>query len=873
MTGTSLPDHFGPYESITPLAAGGMGEVYRARDIRLNREVAIKVLPGGFSADPIRLRRFEQEARAAAALNHPAILAIYDVGVENGMPYIVSELLEGKTLRECINDHPMPVRKVVTYAIQIARGLEAAHEKGIVHRDLKPENIFITHDQRAKILDFGLVKLTLENSSSHDAKTQSIPVLNTESDVVLGTPAYMSPEQIRGLPADHRSDIFAFGAVVYEMLSGERPFKGSTRADITAAILREEPESLMALNPKMPPVMEQIVNHCLVKEPRGRFQSIGDVAFNLEEMSTVSGSGKLDSRWVQPEPPSPMRLWRKIAIGAAVIVGVGLLTFWAAKKWLNPPPIEYQRLTFQQGSISSARFSADTETVLFAARFSSTSEVYSARLDSVGLRPLGINADAVLSVSSAGELAILQSKHTVAGLTAVGVLARVPLAGGAPRQVLSDVQAAAWSPDGSELAVVHYVPESHVYRLEYPLGHVLYQTAGWISDPRFSPDGQTIAFADHPVFGDDQGFVSTIPAAGGSIQHLTRSWESLQKLAWHPNGRQVWFTAANAGFYYSLYAVDRSQKQRMVLTVPGGVELEDIAPDGKVLLDHYVERTLLMVSTKDHREERDLSWLDNVEFFRFSSDGNQILLGDESEGSGRKHATFIRNVDGSPAVRLGDGDGIVLSPDDKWALSSLPPNQLRLLPTGTGELQVLSHSDPTGDPKSGIKPPTKIRADLPAEWFPDGKRIAYIGDDNRTHLLDLSGNDTVLTETGTTGYLVAPDGQHVLVQTAAGQYELYPVSGGQPVAVSWLRPQDLPVRFSADGKALFIAVPKQGSRGRDLFRVELSDGRRTLLWHIQSPNNGISNDAWYVDITPDGTGYAYSYRQKSCALFVVNGLK
>jgi dipeptidyl aminopeptidase/acylaminoacyl peptidase len=402
---------------------------------------------------------------------------------------------------------------------------------------------------------------------------------------------------------------------------------------------------------------------------------------------------------------------------------------------------------------------------------------------------------------------------------------------------------------------------------------VLYQTAGWISDPRFSPDGQTIAFADHPVFGDDQGFVSTIQASGGSIQHLTRSFESLQKLAWHPNGQQVWFTAADAGFYYSLYAVDRSQKQRLVLTVPGGVELEDIAPDGKVLLDHYVERTLLMVSTKDHREERDLSWLDNVEFFRFSSDGNQILLGDESEGSGRKHATFIRNVDGSPAVRLGDGDGIVLSPDGKWALSSLPPNQLRLLPPGTGELQVLSHADPAGDPKPGVKRLPKIRADLEAEWFPDGKRIAYIGDDNRTHLLALSGNDTVLTETGTTGYLVAPDGQHVLVQTPAGQYELYPVSGGQPVAVSWLRPQDLPVRFSADGKALFIAAPREGSRGRDLFRVDLSDSHRTLLWHFQAPNNAVSNDAWYVDITPDGTGYAYSYRQKSCTLFVVSGLK
>ena len=873
MTGTSLPDHFGPYESITPLAVGGMGEVYRARDIRLNRDVAIKVLPGGFSADPIRLRRFEQEARAAAALNHPAILAIYDVGVEGGMPYIVTELLEGKTLRECINDHPMPVRKVIAYATQIARGLEAAHEKGIIHRDLKPENIFITNDQRAKILDFGLVKLTLEDEAASNAQTVTLPKLGTESGVVLGTPAYMSPEQIRGLPADARSDIFAFGAVVYEMLSGERPFKGNTRADITVSILREEPESLTTLNPKVPPVLEQIVLHCLVKEPRGRFQSIGDVAFNLEEISNVSSSGKLDSKWLQPLEPNPLRSWGRVAIIATAVLGLGLLAYWGVQRWLRPPPVEYQRLTFQQGAISSARFSADSETVLFAARFSSEPEIYSARLDSVGLRPLGISADAVLSVSSTGELAILQSRRMLAGTAAVGLLSRVPLAGGAPRRLLSDGQAAAWSPDGAEIAVVHYIADNHTYRLEYPLGHVIYQTEGWISDPRFSPDGRTIAFVDHPVFGDDQGFVSTIPAAGGDVQHLTRSWGGLQKLAWHPNGRQVWFTAADAGFYYSLYAVDRSQNQRLILTVPGGLELQDIAPDGRVLLNHYVERTLLMVSTKNHREERDLSWLDNVEFFRFSSDGNQILLGDLSEGSGRKHATFIRNVDGSAAIRLGDGDGIALSPNGEWALSSLLPDQLRLLPTGPGELKVLTRSDPAPGQKSGAKLAPKIRADLPAEWFPDGKRIAYIADDHRTHILDLNGNDTVLTEMGTTGYLVAPDGQHVLVQTAAGRHELYPVTGGQPVPLNWLRPQDQPIRFSADGKSLYVAAPKEGSRGRDLYRVDLSDGHRTLLWHFQSPNNGISNDAWYADITPDGTGYAYSYRQKSCVLFVVSGLR
>src|SRR5580658_504270 len=282
----------GPYNIQSLLGSGGMGEVYRARDARLNRIVAIKVLPKSYSADADLLQRFVQEARAAAALNHPNILSIFDIGEERGAPYIVSELLEGQTLRERIRSGPLSSRKATEYALQVARGLAAAHEKGIVHRDLKPENLFLTHDDRVKILDFGLAKLTRpETDASEENPTVQV---NTEPGQIMGTVGYMSPEQVRGKAADHRSDIFSFGSILYEMLSGQHAFRGESAADTMSAILKEEPAELSETARNVPPALERMVRHCLEKNPAQRFQSAGDLAFNLEALtdsSVVSKSG------------------------------------------------------------------------------------------------------------------------------------------------------------------------------------------------------------------------------------------------------------------------------------------------------------------------------------------------------------------------------------------------------------------------------------------------------------------------------------------------------------------------------------------------------------------------------------------------------
>src|SRR5438876_980229 len=289
---TAAGTRLGPYKIIAPISAGGMGEVYRARDTRLGRDVAVKVLPETFSADLDRLRRFEQEARAAGVLNHPNILAIYDVGTHDGSPYVVSELLEGETLRDRLRGAAFPTRKAVEYAIQIARGLGAAHEKGIIHRDLKPENLFITRDSRMKILDFGLAKLTQPrpaDTSQTQAPTVALNPDDTEPGVVMGTAGYMSPEQVRGQKVDHRADIFSFGAILYEMLTGKRAFHRESTADTISAILKEHPPDLSETNQRISPALERLVNHCLEKNPEERFHSARDLAFALEALSGSTG--------------------------------------------------------------------------------------------------------------------------------------------------------------------------------------------------------------------------------------------------------------------------------------------------------------------------------------------------------------------------------------------------------------------------------------------------------------------------------------------------------------------------------------------------------------------------------------------------------
>src|SRR5215471_650035 len=460
-SGTKL----GPYEIRSPLGAGGMGEVYRARDARLGRDVAIKVLSQSFAGDPDRLRRFEQEARAVAALSHPNILAIYDVGAEADVHYLVSELLEGESLREKIASGPLGIRRSTEYALLIAHGLAGAHDKGIVHRDLKPENVFVTRDGRVKILDFGLAQQKSAAAVVGTDSTLTSPI-QTAAGLVMGSVGYMAPEQVRGLPADHRSDIFTFGAMLYEMLSGRRAFTRDTAAETMTAILKDEPPDLMGTGLQISPALDRIVRRCVEKDPDQRFQSAKDLAFALENISVHTGTASP----IKATKERSRRLFVLPAVGITLVVVLALAAMIAwSRSGRSAPPV-FHHLTFARGYVRTARFSSDGQTVVFGGMWNGNPmQIWFQRADSTDFSALPLPKADLLSVSSTGELAIALNRRFPQMNVPVGTLARVPLTGGAPRELLENVTEADWSPDGAGLAIAHQIGDH--FRLEFPIGH------------------------------------------------------------------------------------------------------------------------------------------------------------------------------------------------------------------------------------------------------------------------------------------------------------------------------------------------------------------------------------------------------------------
>src|SRR5271168_534575 len=467
----------GHYRVLEKIGAGAMGEVFRARDERLGRDVAIKLIRPASSGNPDHLRRFELEARAAAALNHPNIVAIYDVGFSDGTPYIVCELLEGKTLRKHLAEGALAVPLAIDYSLQIVQGLIAAHDHRIVHRDLKPENLFVTSDERVKILDFGVAKLQPSPEDS-DRSVEELTTV-TKSGAVIGTVAYMSPEQLRGKAVDHRSDIFSIGAILYEMLTGRRAFRGETEVDTITAVLKEDPPEINLEQANVPESVLQIVRHCLEKEPENRFQSARDLGFALDTLASASGGRT--NRFGVSRRQATLVPW---AVAAVFLVATLLLLVNQSLQKTNPP--SYRRLTFEQGTVYSARFAPDFRGIVYGAAWNGKPlQIFSTVGDSLLSQPLNVTDANLLAISRSGELAwALHGAHLAHLETVGGTLARSPFAGGSPREVLEDVAWADWDANG-ELAVVH---RSHGGdRLEYPIGHVLYQSKGWISHLRFSP--------------------------------------------------------------------------------------------------------------------------------------------------------------------------------------------------------------------------------------------------------------------------------------------------------------------------------------------------------------------------------------------------
>lgn len=833
----------GTYEIITPLGAGGMGEVYRARDLKLGRDVAVKVLPAAFAMDGERLRRFETEARAAGSLNHPNILVVYALGTHEDVTYVVSELLEGEPLSRVLRAGALMRRKTIDYAAQMARGLAAAHRKGIVHRDLKPENVFVCKDGRVKILDFGLAKVTsAPPAADHTTDVPTADVV-TDPGAVMGTVDYMSPEQVSGHVVDYRSDIFSFGVVLYEMITGKRPFQGSSAVEIMNAILHHDPPAVEDHG------LQHIVRRCLEKNREERFQAAGDIAFDLETAAGgIAPSGA---------PLAPRRrlawaiVWAAVALGFAAAF---LLGRWTAATAFA----EFHQMTFRPGNILSARFSPDGNSLVYGAAWQGNPpQIFIARPDSPESRPWGPGSADVLAVSGSGELAVLLNRHYTGGWMSRGKLARVPLSGGSPRDVMEEAQDADWSPLTAQLAVSRAARGK--YRLEYPPGKVLYETDGWLSHPRFSPRGDYIGFIEHPAPGNDAGLIGLVDL-NGRKSDLTSRFASAQGLAWRPDGGEIWFTAADAGYERQLRAVTIAGRQRLVARMAGALTLHDISRQGRVLVAHERIRTGTLALPRGEARERDLTWLDGSLVTDLSADGKTVLLSEQSSRASPDYGLYLRNIDGSDAVHLGDGLGWALSPDGKWVLTSLR-DELLLLPTGAGEPKLIS---------KGMGFYGWLR------WLHDGQHVIIVGAEKgrgtRAYLQGLTGPARAVTQ-GPVGFHIgiSPDNQWLAARNVDNALVRYPIAGGEPRPVPGAEPDENVIQWSSDGRYLYLA--DSGQPPVKITRLDLTNGKRQV-WRTINPQDtvGITNIS-PVCITADGQMYAYSYLRVLSDLYVVDGWK
>ena len=820
----SLPKgtRLGPYEIVALIGAGGMGEVYRGTDTRLRRDIAIKILPPSFVADRSRLARFEQEARATAALRHPNVLTIHDVGTEP-MPHLVTELLDGETLADVLARGALSARRAISWSLQILRGISAAHAVGIIHRDLKPANIFITSDGTVKVLDFGLAKVVDRDSLANE------PTLaQSEPGAVAGTIGYMSPEQIRGERVDARSDIFSFAIVLYEMLTGRSPFARRSGAETMSALMRDDPPPLEA--PPFPPVLAETVLRCLAKAPDSRFHSAHDLALHLETIDTGSSS-------------------------ATVTLNTD--------GGYRPPALK--QVTFHTGSILRARFAPDGEIIYAASWGAREGELFTSYRGVPDSRSLGITGS-IHAISRNGELAVSLERRNEGGFVVAGTLARVPVAGGAPRPIASDVYEADWSPDGKQLAVVRRA--EHGFRIEYPIGRTLYESNGWFSHLRFSPAGDRLAFLEHPFFGDNLGHVRVIDLAGHATQ-LSEPHYVAWGLAWHPATSEIWYSGARItgdhGHTVIVYAVDLSGRKREVFSSLGFPVVHDIAADGTALLtNETAERRMTL---RANGVDRDLSWFDWSFPTRLSRDGKMILFEEHGVASGGIYTIYLRDAAGNPAIRLDEGRGRDISGDGTrvLALRNESPEKVLVIPTGVGEVQDV--------PIEGLD------HFLTARYLPGEREILIVGsrgeEGARLWRVNASGGAArLLSEESIESWFflaISPDGQSVAALGTGPRPLIYPVHGdGSPTEVPGVLDGDAPVHWP---DADHILICRQEEKRALIFRVNLRTGERELA-HTLAPLDaagvqGVSP----MHFSEDGESCVFGYRRFLSSLFVATGIR
>ena len=677
--------------------------------------------------------------------------------------------------------------------------------------------------------------------------------------LILGTASYMSPEQARGLPVDRRTDLWAFGCLLYEMLSGRKAFDGATVTDVLAAVVTGEPdwEKLPAATPAS---VRRLLRRCLEKDARKRLRDAGDASLLLDENPE-------DAKTAPVPRVQPARSSAALAAIAIVVALAGLAAAGGSRSAVAPQRrrrqhISFRRVTFSRGMMRSARFAPDGRTFIYGAAWDGPPiKLHLARTESAETTPLAIQPAELLSISKSGDMAVALN-YGFYGWMAEGTLARTSLLGGAPREILDNVRAADWSPDGSQFAVVHRV--GGFDQIEYPIGTVLAKTTGYFADIRISPDGERIAFTDHPAWGDNRGDVAVVDRSGKKTT-LAADFATVHGVVWAPGGKEVWFTGVKGDEGSTLNAVDLAGRSRVVYSSIAAIELFDIAADGRVLLGSQRPEREAVALLAGYAEPRALVVPGESSIVRtLSPDGRSVLVANTIP---KDYETFVIRSDRPGAVRLCPGESMAISPDGGWAMTaSADYKTFFLTPLGMG-------------PTRQIPNPERIEYGSIGTWFADGKRFVVTGrngpEPSRGYVIDVAtGAGKPFGAAGVswplfTGPPVSPDGRYAVLQDADGTPKRWPIDGGDPLSIPGLLPEDQPVMWTEDGAALFVSSK---TLPIPIVRLDLATGRRTP-WTTVAPTDSAGLRYAIATITPNGKFWGMSVAKLLTDLYVVEGLR
>ena len=841
------------YRIDRELGAGGMATVYLAEDLKHNRKVAVKVLKPELAV-AIGAERFLAEIKTTANLQHPHILALHDSGEVNGTVFYVMPYIEGESLRDRLDrEKQLPIDDALRIANEVADALQYAHEHGVIHRDIKPENILLQRGH-AVVADFGIA---LAASKTGGARM-------TETGMSLGTPTYMSPEQAMGArEVDARTDIYSLGCVLYEMLVGEAPFVGPTAQSIVAKVITETPKSLTGQRRTVPPHVDATVQKSLEKLAADRFASAAAFSESLRDGGTSLRASGHKSAYVATKlrsASSNVARW-----GAALLVGAALIAAaYAAGRRSSSDrstaSLSMDQRTYQNQAIFSARYTSNGEIVYSAADRGSSPRIY--LLTSAYPQPRAVSDSAtnLLAVSKKDEMAVLVGAVNDHHRVFTGTLARMPVSGGMPREVMTGVHDADWSPDGSQLAVAHHVNGKD--RLEYPIGTTLYESPGQLSDVRVSADGQHVAFTEHPEKGDDRGAVGVVDLKGNH-KVLTPQYLAIEGLAWTPGDKTIAYGESTNSGLHRVAEVTLDGEVRLGSPGVGNAVIQDIGPDGRRLILRTDSFSRMWAKRASDSAPKDLSWLDVTFFPILSGDGSLLVFGDGSSVSGDNYAVMLRRTDGSPAVRLGEGADFAMSRDKQWVLSSLPsvPVKLMMYPTGAGTARQVDNGEFAG--LTG------------AAFLGDGNRIVVCGNEPkhavRCYVRPVaSGTFRPITPGGVSGMIASPDGEFIVAMTGEG-YRQFAVRDGASQKVPGLAANDQVIRYSPDGRFLWTMRTKV--QPVHVEQIDIKTGARSTLLPDFGPSRAGVLGVSSVALADDPHTYAYIEREGASYLFELKGMK